>query len=120
MKIIAFCDKDTAVGLKLAGVKDTRVPKDDLSDAVNLWNTIEEESHDIGLIIITEELAEHIGQQLNEYRLRNTIPIVVEIPDRIANVITSICLNVFIVLNFKIITKGLINKDLHKRGSKLI
>ena len=82
MKIIAFCDKDTAVGLRLTGVKDTIVPKEDLSDAVNLWNTIEEESQDIGLIIVTEELAEHIGQQINEYRLRNMIPIVVEIPDK--------------------------------------
>ena len=82
MKIIAFCDKDTAVGLRLAGVTDTRIPQEDLSDAVNLWNSIEEESQDIGLVLITEEIAEHIGQPLNEYRLRNTIPIVIEIPDK--------------------------------------
>lgn len=82
MNIIGICDKDTAVALRLAGITDTRIPSEDLSDVVNLWNTIEDESQDIGLIIVTESIAEHIGQQLNEYRLRNTIPIIVEIPDK--------------------------------------
>ena len=82
MKIIALCDKDTAVGLRLAGIHDTRIPQEDMTDAVNLWNGIEEESQDTGLIIVTEAIAEHIGRQINEYRLRNSIPIVVEIPDK--------------------------------------
>jgi V/A-type H+/Na+-transporting ATPase subunit F len=82
MNIIGFCDTDTAIGLRLAGIKDVRIPNLDLSDLMNLWNAVEEESDTIGLIFITENLAEHLGQQLKEYRLRNTIPIVIEIPDK--------------------------------------
>ena len=82
MNIIGFCDTDTAIGLRLAGIQDLRIPTPDLSDIMNLWNTVEEESDTIGIILITENLAEHLGQQLREFRLRNSIPIVIEIPDK--------------------------------------
>ncbi len=82
MNIVALCDKDTAVGLHLAGIHDVRIPQKDMADVINLWNTIEEEGKDVGLVIITEDIAERIGRQINDYRLRHIVPIVMEIPDK--------------------------------------
>ena len=78
MKIAAICDNDTAVGLRLAGLQELYVPD---NDAVKIWNQISERD-DIGIIFITEKIAEDIGKHLNDYRIRNNIPIVVEIPDK--------------------------------------
>jgi V/A-type H+-transporting ATPase subunit F len=82
MNIVALCDKDTAMGLRLAGILDVRIPDNNHQSAIHLWNQIEEEHTDIGLIIITEEIAETIGKQLSQFRLRNLLPIIVEIPDK--------------------------------------
>jgi len=78
VKIAAICDKDTAVGLRLAGIKEIFIPKD---DAVDLWYKITDRD-DIGIVFITEEKAVEIGKHLKDYRIRNNIPIVVEIPDK--------------------------------------
>jgi V/A-type H+-transporting ATPase subunit F len=82
VNIVALCDKDTAFGLRLAGIHDVRILKEDMSDAINLWNTIEENNKDVGLVLITEEIIERIGRQINEFRLKHILPIVVEIPDK--------------------------------------
>jgi V/A-type H+-transporting ATPase subunit F len=81
MKVIALCDKDTASGLQLAGIETVYVPNNEKT-AVQYWHEIEDNIESIGLIIVTEQIAEDIGKELNEFRLRNIIPIVVEIPDK--------------------------------------
>ena len=78
MKLIGICDKDTSVGLRLAGVKDLYIPN---GNAVNIWNEISCRN-DIGVIFITEKIVEEIYDRLNDYRLRNILPIIVEIPDK--------------------------------------
>jgi len=78
MKIAGICNKDTAVGLRFAGVQELYVPDE---DAVNIWKELSERD-DIGVVFVTEKIAEDISRELNEYRLRNTLPIVVEIPDK--------------------------------------
>ena len=78
MKLAALCDKDTAVGLRLAGVQELYVPN---GDADALWKNLSERD-DIGVVFITEQVAEDIEKQLKEYRLRNALPIIVEIPDK--------------------------------------
>ena len=78
MKILSFCDKDTSVGLRLAGIAETIIPNENLNHS---WNNIAERD-DIGIIIITESIAEKLGNILKEFRLRNNIPIIVEIPDK--------------------------------------
>ena len=82
MKIVALVDNDTAIGLRLAGITDVRIPGMEEKSAINLWNQIEDEHVDIGLVLITEEIAGDIGKQLSEFRLRNLLPIIVEIPDK--------------------------------------
>ena len=78
MKIVAICDNDTAVGLRLAGLKELYIPN---TDAVNIWNKISERD-DIGIVFITEKIVEEIDKNLKDYRIRNNIPIVIEIPDK--------------------------------------
>ena len=82
MNIIALCDKDTAIGLRLAGILDVRIPENNQQSTIQLWNQIEDEHTEIGLIIITEEIAETIGKQLKQFRLRNLLPIIIEVPDK--------------------------------------
>ena len=78
MKIAGICDNDTAMGLRLAGIKDVYVPN---GDAVKIWNEISDRD-DIGIVFITEKIVEDIGNYLKDYRIRNNVPIVVEIPDK--------------------------------------
>lgn len=81
MNIVAICDKDTAVGLQLAGIKSVYVPSKE-KDTLQIWHELEDSIDSIGLIIVTEKIAEHVGKELNEFRLRHIIPIIVEIPDK--------------------------------------
>jgi len=83
MKLIGICDKDTAVGLRLGGVKDLYIPNGNLN---NIWNEISDRN-DIGVIFITEKIVEDIYERLNDYRLRNILPIIVEIPDKKGRII---------------------------------
>ena len=78
MKIAALCDEDTAVGLRLAGIKETYVPKE---DSVKIWKELSERD-DIGIIFITEQIVEDLQRELKDFRLQNNIPIILEIPDK--------------------------------------
>ena len=83
MKIVALCDKDTGIGLRLAGITDVRVPNEKTNDTiVSLWNEFEDDYTDIGLLFITENIAETLGKRLTDFRIRNLIPIIIEIPDK--------------------------------------
>ena len=78
MKLAALCDEDTAVGLRLAGIKETYVPKD---DSAKIWKELSERD-DIGIIFITEQIVEDLQRELKDFRLQNNIPIIHEIPDK--------------------------------------
>jgi len=78
MKLAALCDKDTAVGLRLAGLQEIYVSE---GNEVKLWNQISERD-DIGIVFINEKIVEDLDKDLKEYRLRNNIPIIIEIPDK--------------------------------------
>jgi V/A-type H+-transporting ATPase subunit F len=78
MKIVAFCDVDTATGMRLAGVSEVFILNGNMMD---IWNQIIERD-DIGILFITENIAEGLGKNLKDFRIRNNIPIIVEIPDK--------------------------------------
>ena len=78
MKLAAICDKDTAVGLKLAGIKEMYIPE---GNTEKIWNEISEKE-DIGIIFITEKIADELKRDLKDFRTRNNIPIIIEIPDK--------------------------------------
>jgi V/A-type H+-transporting ATPase subunit F len=78
MKLSALVDKDTAIGLRLSGLKDIYISEGDSS---NKWEEIIKRD-DIGIIIITEKIADEIKNKLYNFRIKKTIPIIVEIPDK--------------------------------------
>ncbi|KYK23190.1 hypothetical protein AYK24_07825 [Thermoplasmatales archaeon SG8-52-4] len=78
MKLAAFCDKDTAVGMRLAGINELFIPE---KNTLDIWNQITERD-DIGILFLTEKIAADLGKYLREFRIRNNIPIIVEIPDK--------------------------------------
>ena len=78
MKIAAICDKDTATGMQLAGIKETYVSD---GDDVKIWHQISERD-DIGILFITERIVERLEREIRAYQLKNNIPIIVEIPDK--------------------------------------
>jgi len=78
MKIAALCDKDTAVGLQFAGIKETYVSKEDVA---KIWNELSNRD-DVGIIFVTEKIAENLKRELKDFRLQNNIPIILEIPDK--------------------------------------
>lgn len=78
MKLAAFCDQDTATGLQISGIKKTYIPNNNL---VELWHEITQQK-DIGILFITEKIAEELNKELKEFRILNSLPIIVEIPDK--------------------------------------
>ena len=78
MKLAGLCDKDTAAGLRLAGIKELFIPE---KNELNVWNKIKERD-DIGILFITEEIVRILDKNLKDYRLIYNIPIIIEIPDK--------------------------------------
>jgi len=79
VKLAAFCDNDTAMGFRLAGLKEIHVPNG--SNEKDIWlNLVDRE--DIGVIFITEKIASILHAYLKDFRIRNNVPIIVEIPDK--------------------------------------
>jgi len=78
MKLAAICDRDTAVGLRLAGINELFVAEN------NPVKTLDEisERNDIGVVLITEKISQSISKYLKDFRLLHVTPIIVEIPDK--------------------------------------
>ena len=78
MNLAAICDRDTAVGLRLAGIHESYVPEE---NPVKILDEISERN-DVGVVFITEKIAKSISKDLKEFRLQYDIPIILEIPDK--------------------------------------
>jgi V/A-type H+-transporting ATPase subunit F len=81
VKIAAFCDQDTATGFRLVGIKDIYIPH---KNEKEIWFKITERN-DIGILFITEEIAEIIDKYLRDFRISNNVPIIVEIPNKMGH-----------------------------------
>ncbi|HNR67967.1 MAG TPA: V-type ATP synthase subunit F [bacterium] len=79
MKYFVIGDEDTVLGFGLVGVKGHAVKNESEAN-----NTLQEALKDkqIGIIIITERVAEWIRQFVDSYLFSTTFPLIVEIPDR--------------------------------------
>jgi len=86
MKIAGLIDNDTAIGLRLAGLKDLYISNGNIYEK---WDEIIKRD-DIGIILITEKNAEIIKNRLDIFRLKNNIPIIVEIPDKNGRIISHV------------------------------
>lgn len=80
MRIYLMSDnRDTLVGLRIAGIKGTIV-----QDTCEADRTLEVllSNKDIGIILITEKLAERLRDKISYIKQRMVSPLIVEIPDR--------------------------------------
>ncbi|MDK2879216.1 MAG: V/A-type H+/Na+-transporting ATPase subunit [Thermoanaerobacteraceae bacterium] len=69
----------TLTGMRLAGVEGVVVHTRE--EVLNELKKVKE-SRDIGILLITELLAEKVQQELDEMKLSSSLPIIIEIPDR--------------------------------------
>lgn len=80
MKIGVIGDFETVTGFRLAGIKDA-YEVEELSEAVDLLKGIVK-NEEIGLIIITEKIADDIRDEIKELFEKRITPLLVEIPDK--------------------------------------
>ena len=80
MKVFILSDNThTLTGMRLSGVEGVVVHEREeiLTELARV-----KEKRDIGILLITELLAERIQLELNKMKLSHSLPIIVEIPDR--------------------------------------
>lgn len=80
MKSFLISDnKDTWVGMKLAGIDGTIVhTREEVLHAVR--NAMKDD--EIGLLILTEKAADQVREEFKELKLKCKKPLLIEIPDR--------------------------------------
>lgn len=80
MKIYALSENmDTLLGLRLSGIRGTQVFE--LPEGEKLLDKLTKDK-EIGIILITEKLAEGMRLKVNAIKQKMTFPLIVEIPDR--------------------------------------
>lgn len=82
MRIVSITDSDTANGLKLAGIKEA-YETESQEEAEEFVDQILE-SKEVGIIIITEDLAKKLGDRVFEIReeREGITPVVIKIPGK--------------------------------------
>ena len=77
MKILVIGHPDAVLGFSLAGVGGKVATT---SDAVNQTLNEAQANKDVGIVLMTHDVAELIPARMEHLKLRSTIPLVVEIP----------------------------------------
>lgn len=80
MKIYLISDnRDTLVGMRLAGIKGIVV-----NDKRNIEKAFDAliNKKEVGILLLTEKVAEAIRDKVNYVKQKLTYPLIVEIPDR--------------------------------------
>jgi len=71
--------RDTWVGLRLAGIDGVLVRN--RNEALKSLKSAMKDK-DVGIVILNEEVTDMIKDEVMEYKLNSTIPLIIEIPDR--------------------------------------
>ncbi len=80
MKIFLISDNThTLAGMRLAGIEGVVVHERE--EILKELEKVKEEK-EVGILLITELLAERIQPEINDLKLARNMPIIVEIPDR--------------------------------------
>ena len=79
MRFFVIADEDTVLGFELAGVEGHSVANPDQADRA--FDTALEDP-EIGIIVITERVAELIRLKVDRYLFSEQFPLILEIPDR--------------------------------------
>ena len=78
MKVAIIGDADTVALFAFAGASETVVAADDVEDQFDrLVDTPE-----MGVIVITERVADQLMKKITKIKLQRELPIIVEIPDK--------------------------------------
>ena len=77
MKVLVIGHTDAVLGFSLAGVSG-RVATN--ADEANRALDDAQASKDIGIVLVTQDVAEMIHSRMDYLKLRSTIPLVIEIP----------------------------------------
>lgn len=78
MKIAAVCSRDAFLGLALAGV-ETLMKAESPEEAENLLRRLVEDK-ETGVVLISSDLAVGLRPLLEEIKIRQALPVVVELP----------------------------------------
>ena len=79
MKFFVIGDEDTVLGFQLAGVEGKVVHMPDEAQEA-LTRAFEMEG--LGVIILSERIAQSIRSLVDQYIFKTTFPLIIEIPDR--------------------------------------
>ena len=79
MKFYVIGNEETVLGFQLVGIEGEIVTNADEANAA-LAKAFETEG--LGIIIITERIADMIRQQVDLYVYKTTFPLIIEIPDQ--------------------------------------
>jgi V/A-type H+/Na+-transporting ATPase subunit F len=77
MKILVIGHPEAVLGFSLAGVGG-RVAS--TADEVNLALDEAQASKDVGIVLVTQDVAKLVPARMEQLKLRSTVPLVVEIP----------------------------------------
>jgi V/A-type H+-transporting ATPase subunit F len=79
MKVLVIGHPDAVLGFSLAGVSGQVA-----TNAAEVNQALDEAqaSKDIGIVLVTQDVAEMIHTRMDYLKLRSTIPLVIEIPSR--------------------------------------
>jgi len=80
MRYFIIGDEDAVLGFGLVGVEGKAVQN--AEQAQEVFTTVLDQS-DIGIIIITERVADLIRPQVDRFIFTRSFPLIVEIPDRL-------------------------------------
>lgn len=79
MKYYIIGDEDTVLGFGMVGVQGRAVESQEGAEAAFKYVL---EDKEVGIIIITERIAQLIRTTVDRYLFRERFPLIVEIPDR--------------------------------------
>ena len=79
MKVLVVGHPDAVLGFSLAGVGG-RIAS--TADEVNQVLDEAQSSKDVGIVLVTQDVADLIPARMEHLKLRSTIPLVMEIPSR--------------------------------------
>ncbi len=84
MKYYIIGDEDTVLGFGMVGVQGKAVENQEDAEAAFKYAL---EDKEVGIIIITERIAQLIRTAVDRYLFRERFPLIVEIPDRTGPVV---------------------------------
>ena len=80
MKFYVIGDRDTVLGFQLVGI-DGKVAENADEARASLETAFQ--MKDLGIIVISERIAEKIRSSVDRYVYKTTFPLIIEIPDRL-------------------------------------